>query len=345
MQEGGQFLSTSLPPSGSSIHPRSVSPNERLGEKDFTKLQPENSGFLKPENPFNGIIGLYTAVSLRHRLLIREKKIEGLNLVRSLSIFHSHVVLERLHELKIAVTQEVKNLRSTVSRAAIGCLGDMFTHLKKHMDHELDNCVRVLLHKAGESNVFIREDVDKALDAMVQNVTPVRALAALINGGLSHLNTAVKKCAAQHMSDLVERMGPGRILSGIKDVTDRALPAIAKFAQDGSQETRFFGRKMLHYLMSHPEFDKMLEKYIPTKDLPYIRDVMKNIQVKGVGEIQDTPSARGRRSYHGSVGSLRASSVSQNTHSTLDRYVRVAQRHKIVTDEQLMNGTVGDSDT
>ncbi|XP_069590951.1 TOG array regulator of axonemal microtubules protein 1 [Ranitomeya imitator] len=247
-----------------------------------------------------------------------EKKIEGLNLVRSLSIFHSHVVLERLHELKIAVTQEVKNLRSTVSRAAIGCLGDMFTHLKKHMDHELDNCVRVLLHKAGESNVFIREDVDKALDAMVQNVTPVRALAALINGGLSHLNTAVKKCAAQHMSDLVERMGPGRILSGIKDVTDRALPAIAKFAQDGSQETRFFGRKMLHYLMSHPEFDKMLEKYIPTKDLPYIRDVMKNIQVKGVGEIQDTPSARGRRSYHGSVGSLRASSVSQNTHSTLD---------------------------
>ncbi|XP_073494688.1 TOG array regulator of axonemal microtubules protein 1 [Phyllobates terribilis] len=247
-----------------------------------------------------------------------EKKIEGLNLVRSLSIFHSDVALEKLHELKIAVTQEVRNLRSTVSRAAIGCLGDMFTHLKKHMDHELDNCARVLLHKAGESNVFIREDVDKALDAMVQNVTPGRALAALINGGLSHLNTAVKKCAAQHMSDLVERMGPGRILSGIKDITDRALPAIAKFAQDGSQETRFFGRKMLHYLMSHPEFDKMLEKYIPSKDLPYIRGLMKNIQVKGVGEIQDTPSARGRRSYHGSVGSLRASSVSQNAHNTLD---------------------------
>ncbi|KAM4014603.1 TOG array regulator of axonemal microtubules protein 1 isoform 2-T3 [Anomaloglossus baeobatrachus] len=167
-----------------------------------------------------------------------EKKIEGLNLVRSLSIFHSDVVLEKLHELKIAVTQEVKNLRSTVSRAAICCVGDMFTHLKKNMDQELDNCVRVLLHKAGESNIFIREDVDKALSAMVQNVTPVRALAALINGGLSHLNTAVKKCAAQHMSDLVERMGPGRILSGIKDITDRALPAIAKFAQDGSQETR-----------------------------------------------------------------------------------------------------------
>ncbi|KAM4663537.1 TOG array regulator of axonemal microtubules protein 1 [Discoglossus pictus] len=247
-----------------------------------------------------------------------EKKIEGLSLVRSLSVFHSDLVIERLHDMKLAVTQEVKNLRSSVSRAAIVCLGDMFIYLKKNMDYELDNCARVLLHKAGDSNIFIREDVDKALDAMVQNVTPVRALNALLNGGLGHLNNAVKKCTAQHLSYVVEKMGPGRILSGIKDITDRTLPAIAKFAQDGSQETRYYGRKMLHFLMSHPDIDKMLDKYIPTKDLPYLRDVMKNIQHKGVGEIQDTPSARGRRSYHGSVGSLRASSVSQNTHAAFE---------------------------
>ncbi|XP_018426006.1 PREDICTED: protein FAM179B-like [Nanorana parkeri] len=247
-----------------------------------------------------------------------EKKIEGLNLVRSLCIFHSDVIAERLHDLKIAITKEVKNLRSGVSRAAIVCLVDMFTHLKKNMDHELDNCVRVLLHKAGESITFIRDDVDRALEAMVQNVTPLRALAALLNGGLSHLNTAVRKCTAQHMCGLVERMGPGRVLSGIKDITDRAVPAIAKFAQDSSQETRFYGRKMLHYLMSHPDLDKMLEKHVQSKDLPSIRDLIKQIQIKGVGEIQDAPSARGRRSYHGSVGSLRASSVSQNAHNTLE---------------------------
>ncbi|XP_063804612.1 TOG array regulator of axonemal microtubules protein 1-like [Pseudophryne corroboree] len=247
-----------------------------------------------------------------------EKKIEGLALVRSLAMFHSDVLLERLHDLSVALIQEVKNLRSSVSRAAIGCLGDMFVHLKKNMDNELDNCARVLLSKAAESNLFMREDVDKALDAMVQNVTPVRALTSLINGGLSHLNTAVKRCTAQHMCDLVERMGPGRILSGIKDITDKTLPAITKCAQDSSQETRFYGRKMLHYLMSHPDFDKMLEKYVPSKDLPYIKEIIRHIQVKGVGEIQDAPSARGRRSYHGSVGSLRASSVSQNAHVTLE---------------------------
>lgn len=78
---------------------------------------------------------------------------------------------------------QVKNLRSGVSRAAVVCLGDLFTHLKKSMDQELDNAVKVLLHKAGESNTFIREEVDKALKAMVNNVTPARALCSLINGG------------------------------------------------------------------------------------------------------------------------------------------------------------------
>ncbi|NXF63188.1 TGRM1 protein, partial [Ciccaba nigrolineata] len=196
-----------------------------------------------------------------------EKKIEGLNFVRCLSAYHATVLTAKLHETSLAVAQEVKNLRSGVSRAAVVCLGDLFTYLKKSMDQELDNTVKVLLHKAGESNTFIREEVDKALKAMVNNVTPARALCSLINGGQSHLHSAVRRCTAQHLSDIVERMGPERILSGTKVVADRVFPAIARFAQDSSQQTRYYGRKMLFSMMTHPDFDKTLEKYVPTKDL------------------------------------------------------------------------------
>ena len=42
---------------------------------------------------------------------------------------------------------------------------------------------RVLLHKAGESNSFIREDVDRSLQSMVDSCNPQRAMLALINGG------------------------------------------------------------------------------------------------------------------------------------------------------------------
>lgn len=166
-----------------------------------------------------------------------EKKIEGLNFIRCLAVFHSEMLNTKLHETNFAVVQEVKNLRSGVSRAAVVCLSDLFTYLKKSMDQELDATVKVLLQKAGESNTFIREDVDKALRAMVRNVTPARAVVSLINGGQSHLHIAVRRCTAQHLSDVIELMEPERILLGTKDMADRILPAAAKFAQDSSQET------------------------------------------------------------------------------------------------------------
>ncbi|KAM7158272.1 TOG array regulator of axonemal microtubules protein 1 isoform 2-T2 [Molossus nigricans] len=251
-----------------------------------------------------------------------EKKIEGLNFIRCLAAFHSEILNTKLHETNFAVVQEVKNLRSGVSRAAVVCLSDLFTYLKKSMDQELDTAVKVLLHKAGESNTFIREDVDKALRAMVRNVTPARAVVSLINGGQSHLHIAVRRCTAQHLSDVVELMEVERILSGTKDMADRILPAAAKFAQDSSQETRYYGRKMLFLMMCHPNFDKMLEKYVPSKDLPYIKESVKSLRHKGLGDLPlDTPSAKGRRSHTGSIGNTKSSSVSRDVFNSGERKV------------------------
>uniref|UniRef100_A0A8D1R699 TOG array regulator of axonemal microtubules protein 1 n=1 Tax=Sus scrofa TaxID=9823 RepID=A0A8D1R699_PIG len=251
-----------------------------------------------------------------------EKKIEGLNFIRCLAVFHSEILNTKLHETNFAVVQEVKNLRSGVSRAAVMCLSDLFTYLKKGMDQELDNTVKVLLHKSGESNTFIREDVDKALRAMITSVTPARAVVSLINGGQSHLHIAVRRCAAQHLSDVVEFMEPERILSGTKDMAERILPAAAKFAQDSSPETRYYGRKMLFLMMCHPNFDKMLEKYVPSKDLPYIKESIKSLRQKGLGEIPlDPPSAKGRRSHTGSVGNTRSSTVYRDAFSSAEREV------------------------
>ncbi|XP_066244229.1 TOG array regulator of axonemal microtubules protein 1 isoform X6 [Saccopteryx leptura] len=251
-----------------------------------------------------------------------EKKIEGLNFIRCLAAFHSEILNTKLHETNFAVVQEVKNLRSGVSRAAVVCLSDLFTYLKKSMDQDLDTTVKVLLHKAGESNTFIREDVDKALRAMVHSVTPARAVVSLINGGQSHLHIAVRRCAAQHLSDVMELMTGEHIFSGTKDMADRLLPAAAKFAQDSSQETRYYGRKMLSLMMCHHNFDKMLEKYVPSKDLPYIKESVKSLRHKGLGDLPlDTPSAKGRRSHTGSIGNTRSSSVSRDVFSLAEREV------------------------
>ncbi|XP_056623493.1 TOG array regulator of axonemal microtubules protein 1 isoform X1 [Triplophysa dalaica] len=229
-----------------------------------------------------------------------EKKIEGLNIVRSLALYHHDVLISRTHDVCLVLIQEVRNLRSGVSRVALVTLSEMFAVLQKGMDQELEGTVRALLNKAGETNTFIRQDVDKALDSMVQNCTATRSMNALLVGGLGHLNSMVRKCTAQHLCSLVERVGAARSLSGAKDLTDRLLPAVSKLSQDSSQEARYFGRRMLLLLSSHRDFDKMLEKFVTAKDLPTIRDAVFTLKTKGLGEMpQDAPSARGRRSLPG----------------------------------------------
>ncbi|XP_078714611.1 TOG array regulator of axonemal microtubules protein 1-like [Lampetra fluviatilis] len=246
-----------------------------------------------------------------------EKKMLGISYAQRLATFHPELLATRLHEVSFAVTKEAKNLRSTVARAAVSCISDMFAHLKKGMDQELDTVTQVLLHKSGETNNFMREDIVKALETMVANVTATRALTALINGGFAHRNIYVRKCTAQHLIPVVERLGAARLLAGIKDVTDRVLLAATAFAQDASPETRYYGKKMLFIMMGHPDFDKMIDKYVLPKDLHYVRDTVTTLRNKGLGESPpEISSAHGRRSLPGSgLGTRPAQDVRDGTNT------------------------------
>ncbi|TRY83570.1 hypothetical protein DNTS_016277 [Danionella cerebrum] len=259
-----------------------------------------------------------------------EKKIEGMLSIRSLAQFHPDVLMSKVHEVCLALIQEVRNLRSGVSRGAVVTLGEMFSSLQKGMDQELDSVVRVLLQKAGELNAFIRQDMERALNSMIMHCTHTRSLSALLNAGLSHRNVGVRRCMAQHLSLLVEQLGAPRILSGAKDLSDRVLPAVCKLAQDSNQEARYFGRRMLLYLSSHRDFDKMVEKFVPEKEKQAVRDTVFTLQTKGLGEMpQDTPSARGRRSLVGSglvrTSSLRSGVCLGKAHSLSDRSEYIKQ--------------------
>ncbi|KAG7466446.1 hypothetical protein MATL_G00164840 [Megalops atlanticus] len=296
------------------------------GQKKDVQEQPELRPFSNPELALTQSFTLLSSSDW-------EKKIEGMTFFRSLAQYHSDVLLTRLQDVCRALILEVMNLRSGVSRVAVVTLGTLFTLLQRGMDQELEGTATALLHKVGVSNAFIRQDVDAALDGMVQSCTPSRVMNALLAGGLRHLNPMVRKCTAQHLADLVEKIGAGRLLSGTADLTDRILPAVARLAQDSSQEPRYFGRQMLLFLASHQDFDKMVKKYIPAKDLPTLRDLVFTLKTKGLGEMpQDVPSARGRRSLPGS-GTVRASSLPREPLSLINResgeYSCRAQAHRI----------------
>ncbi|XP_075700248.1 TOG array regulator of axonemal microtubules protein 1-like [Rhinoderma darwinii] len=206
-----------------------------------------------------------------------EKKIAGLQVVRSLSVHHQDIAALRIQELHAAVTHEVKNLRSAVSRAAMVCLGDMFQGLQDKMLYGLNISVRLLLQMSGECNTFLRDAAEEALSSMARNIHPGRALAALIDGGLSHLNSIVRSCAAKQLYTIVLRSGANYILSGGRGITDRAIPAITRSAQDGCPEARMHGRNTLQLLAHHPRFIPMVRKYVTPQNLPAIKKMIRNI--------------------------------------------------------------------
>ena len=75
-------------------------------------------------------------------------------------------------------------------------------------------------------------------------------------------------------------MGPGKILSGIKDVTEKVLVTSSQFVVDGPPDIRWYGRKIFHMLMSHDEFDRLLVRYLNETTRKNIKEILDTIRVK-----------------------------------------------------------------
>ncbi|XP_062980232.1 TOG array regulator of axonemal microtubules protein 2 [Elgaria multicarinata webbii] len=220
-------------------------------------------------------------------------KEKGLFSIRCLATCHSEVLQCRLHDVSLAATKEVSNLRSKVSRFAIGTLAELFKAMKKHMDQDVEEISRVLLQKAGDTSEFIQKAADQSLGIMARSVTPSRTMAALMANGVNHRNPLIRKCAAEHLVTVVEQVGAEKLLSGNRESTELLVQTLVKLAQDCNQDTRFYGRKMLNILMSHSKFDGYLKQCLPSRDL---HDVMAAIRQKGTeDQVSQAPSAKSHR--------------------------------------------------
>ncbi|XP_055937310.1 TOG array regulator of axonemal microtubules protein 1-like isoform X2 [Argiope bruennichi] len=212
-------------------------------------------------------------------------KIEGIRTIQRLSKSHPDVLQLQLHAVVLALLTEVKNLRSSVSRAAILAIGDLFVTLKKNVEPDLDLITSTLLSKCGETVGFIRDDIEKVMNHLIDTITPCKAALSIIAGGASHRNGAVRKVAAQSLLAVVEKMGAARILTSSKDVTERLIPTTAQFLMDGMPLTRWYGRRIYQILMQHPSFDKLLLRYVQPSTLRNINSILDSIRKKGAGDM------------------------------------------------------------
>uniref|UniRef100_A0A2K5TMI6 TOG array regulator of axonemal microtubules 2 n=1 Tax=Macaca fascicularis TaxID=9541 RepID=A0A2K5TMI6_MACFA len=261
-----------------------------LGSPEWEEEEEMDLRGCKELRPFsNPELGLMDALQCLNSSDWQMKQ-KGLVSIQRLAACHSEVLTGRLHDVCLAVTGEVTNLRSKVSCLAITTLGDLFQALKKNMDQEAEEIARCLLQKMGDTSEFIRRAAGQSLRAMVENVTLARSLVVLTSAGVYHRSPLVRKYAAEHLSAVLEQIGAEKLLSGSRDSTDMLVHNLVRLAQDSNQDTRFYGRKMVNILMANTKFDAFLKQSLPPYDL---KKVMAAIKQRGIEDNDELPSAKG----------------------------------------------------
>ncbi|XP_001161801.3 TOG array regulator of axonemal microtubules protein 2 isoform X5 [Pan troglodytes] len=261
-----------------------------LGSPEWEEEEEMDLRACKELRPFsNPELGLRDALQCLNSSDWQMKE-KGLVSIQRLAACHSEVLTGRLHDVCLAVTGEVTNLRSKVSHLAISTLGDLFQALKKNMDQEAEEIARCLLQKMADTNEFIQRAAGQSLRAMVENVTLARSLVVLTSAGVYHRNPLIRKYAAEHLSAVLEQIGAEKLLSGTRDSTDMLVHNLVRLAQDSNQDTRFYGRKMVNILMANTKFDAFLKQSLPSYDL---QKVMAAIKQRGIEDNDELPSAKG----------------------------------------------------
>lgn len=74
----------------------------------------------------------------------------------------------QLHQYCLALSKNIKNLRSQVSRASCQAAGEFFESHSKLLEQESDDLALALLNRTADTNKFLRSDATKALKIMCE---------------------------------------------------------------------------------------------------------------------------------------------------------------------------------
>ncbi|CAL4114807.1 unnamed protein product, partial [Meganyctiphanes norvegica] len=221
-----------------------------------------------------------------------ENQVKGIQDIVRVIKNHPEILQNQIHDVNMALLKQAKNLRSQVSRAAIQALTWGFDELGRAMEYDAEKITAVLLHRTGDTNKFLQLDCNHSLDAMIENIAANKAIPAISNEGINHINTKVRTTCARLLAYEVELLGPDKVLSGSKDITERILHGGVKLAQEGSLETRKYAKQIFQPLVQHPQFDKAIKKHVSQSDVKNVQKFLDSLQEEPRTGVMDSARSK-----------------------------------------------------
>uniref|UniRef100_A0A1I7T5W4 TOG domain-containing protein n=2 Tax=Caenorhabditis tropicalis TaxID=1561998 RepID=A0A1I7T5W4_9PELO len=230
------------------------------------------------------------------------RKLNGLNMISTLSETQPKLVADNLKEVIIAILNECKNLRSSVSRVAIVTIGTVAQNLNSKIDTEMEKICAVLLNKAGDvSNAFIRDDATDSLNKLVKAATAGKALQGIIMAGAKSKNNTIRSSCANFVHDIITIQGSSAILNNPAALSN-VLPVLIQFSKDQSPQVRTPGKQSLCFLSKDPNFERLMRKNASESDIKIVKDVLANVEKRGgVDSLESTANLAGSLSRIGST--------------------------------------------
>ncbi|WKY09381.1 hypothetical protein Q1695_002054 [Nippostrongylus brasiliensis] len=247
------------------------------------------------------------------------QKVEGINMISELSSTNPKEVGDHMHEVVLAILEECKNLRSSVSRVALVCAGTLTQNMRSKMDVELDKLCSILINRAGDvSNAFIREDASEALDKVVKYASAGKALHSIIAAGSKSKNNTIRAACAGFVCSLVTRLGTSTILSSQEQLA-KLIPQLIAFTKDPNPHVRTHGKQTLVNLSQDASFDRQLKKSVSDAEYRAVKCALDDIDKKGLNSLDSTTvSLSGSLSRTGSVRKAVMRKLPDNVQLDLD---------------------------
>lgn len=165
-----------------------------------------------------------------------QKIFDSLNIVKRICVFHKEIIINQgvAKDLIKLVVKQTDNLRSQVAKNSCMTLQYIFQEIPgKDLDPVIDVALSSLLKKAIDTNHFVSEQADKALQMV--------CFACNESKVFHYLNSAPSKGAPYKMkicvcySYIIQKLGSK--ISNFKEVSGLAKAIVANLSE-GAQEVR-----------------------------------------------------------------------------------------------------------
>ena len=204
---------------------------------------------------------------------------EALNVMRRLLRHHPEVFISQvtLHNICLDLIKWADSLRSSLSKNALIVISEMCENLGRTIDSEILELLKVLVKKAIDTNIFISEQADVAIESMCSYSNETKIVTALINIATSAKNPQSKAKVAFCFARVFKRMKYN--VTRIRD-QEKILSILTEYLSDASFDVRNNSKEAIICLCdgysSEVDFEKAISRFVNENSKKKIMEAVRN---------------------------------------------------------------------